>query len=132
MQSDTIRLSWRYIWQSIAMAVGLLVVGLVAYVLCGLSSILVPLIVGACFSVVVDTAVGVVWRRIAERSPESLTTFYTAVSGFRLLLALATMMIYYLVVGSDAMRTFFFVFMAFYVLQLVHHSVFFAKVSGRS
>ncbi len=69
---------------------------------------------------------------MAERNPEGLTTFYTAVSGFRMLLALGVMMVCYLVVGRDAMTVFFLVFMSFYVMLLVHHAVFFGKVSNRS
>jgi hypothetical protein len=49
-----------------------------------------------------------------------------------MLLALATMFVYYLVVGRGAMLVFVLVFMAFYILSLAHHSVFFARVSNRS
>ena len=49
-----------------------------------------------------------------------------------MLLALGVMMVCYLVVGRDAMTVFFLVFMSFYVMLLVHHAVFFGKVSNRS
>ena len=49
-----------------------------------------------------------------------------------MLLALAVMFVYYLVNGRDAMLVFFLVFMAFYLVSLIHHSVFFARVSNRS
>ena len=49
-----------------------------------------------------------------------------------MLLALAVMLVYYLVCGSDTMLTFFLVFMAFYLVALAHHSIFFARVTNRS
>jgi hypothetical protein len=49
-----------------------------------------------------------------------------------MLMALAVMFVYYLVNGRDAMLVFFLVFMAFYLVSLIHHSVFFARVSNRS
>ena len=47
-----------------------------------------------------------------------------------MLLALATMFVYYLVKGREAMLPFFIVFVVFYVVQLVHHSIFFSRVSN--
>ena len=70
-------------------------------------------------------------RRVAKKSPENLPTFYTAVSGFRLLMALGVMLVYYLINGGDTMLVFFLVFMVFYFASLIHHSVFFARVSNR-
>ena len=62
----------------------------------------------------------------------SVAFFFTAVSGFRLLLALAVMFIYYLLDNNDTMLKFFIVFMVFYVASLAHHTVFFSRVSNRS
>lgn len=86
----------------------------------------------ACFTLVAFVTIGLVWRRVAKQSPESLPTFFTAVSGFRMLLALAVMFVYYLVAGRDKMLPFFLVFMVFYLVSLAHHSIFFARVSNRS
>ena len=97
-----------------------------------LDGLLVPAIISSAFTLVIATVIGLVWRRIATQAPDSLTTFFTAVSGFRLLLALLVMFIYYLVYGRDNMLIFFLVFMVFYFASLTHHSVFFAKVSNRS
>lgn len=82
------------------------------------------------FFMVINVAEALIWRRVAEGSPESLPTFFTAVSGGRMLLALATMFVYYLVKGREAMLPFFIVFVVFYVVQLVHHSIFFSRVSN--
>ncbi len=124
------RLSRCYFRQSVWLTAGMLLAGLLLMNVFRLDAMLIPLVVSAVFSLAVDTADSIVWRRVAEKSPESLTTFYTAVSGFRMLLALATMLVYYLVAGGDAMLVFFLVFMAFYVMLLVHHTAFFSKVSN--
>ena len=65
------------------------------------SGLMYPVAVSAVFSIVVESADALVWRKVAKKSPDSLTTFYTAVSGFRMLLALATMLVCYIIVGRD-------------------------------
>ena len=122
----------RFIRQGLCLVAALFLIGLLVMRVWYLNEMLTPLIVSAVFALVVYAAYGMVWRRVASRSPEQLPTFFTAVSGFRLLLALAVMFVYYLVVGRDMMLPFFLVFMAFYVVSLAHHSIFFAKVSNRS
>jgi len=97
-----------------------------------LDGLLVPAIVSSSFTLLLGCVIGIVWRRIAMQAPDSLPTFFTAVSGFRLLLALLVMFIYYLVYGRDNMLLFFLVFMVFYFASLTHHSIFFAKVSNQS
>jgi hypothetical protein len=97
-----------------------------------LDGLLVPAIISSAFTLVIATVIGLVWRRIATQAPDSLPTFFTAVSGFRMLLALAVMFVYYLVAGRDMMLPFFLVFMVFYLVSLAHHSIFFARVSNRS
>ena len=79
--------------------------------------LLTPAIVSVAFTLVVCGTIGIVWHYVAKNSPDSLPTFFTAVSGFRLLLA---------------MLRFFIVFMVFYVASLAHHTIFFARVSNRS
>ncbi len=94
--------------------------------------LLTAVIVSAAFTLVVCSTIGLVWRRIAQSSPDSLPTFFTAVSGFRLLLALAVMFVYYMIDNQSSMLRFFLVFMAFYFVSLIHHSIFFSRVSNRS
>ena len=93
--------------------------------------LITAVLVSAAFTLVVCGAIGLIWRYVAKHSPDSLPTFFTAVSGFRLLLALAVMFVYY-AIDKDSMLRFFLVFMAFYVVALAHHSIFFARVSNRS
>ena len=94
--------------------------------------LLTPAIVSVVFTLLVCITIGLVWGYVAKNSPDSLPTFFTAVSGFRLLLALAVMFVYYLLDSNDTMLSFFLVFMVFYVASLAHHTVFFARVSNRS
>lgn len=130
--NDIVKLSKRYFRQSVWLTAGLTLVGLLVMNVFRIEGLLTPVVISAVFSIVIETADIVVWQMVARRNPEGLTSFYTAVSGFRMLAALATMMIYYLVAGSDAMLVFFLVFMSFYVLLLIHHTTFFARVSNRS
>lgn len=96
----------------------------------GADGIMMPLVVSAVFALVIECADALIWRRVAAKSPDSLPSFYTAVSGFRLLMALAVMFVYWLVEGQEGMKMFFFVFAAYYIMLLAHHSIFFAGVSG--
>lgn len=129
--NDIVKLSKRYFRQSVWLTAGMTLVGLLVMNVFRIEALLTPIVVSAVFSIVIETADTVVWQMVARRNPEGLTSFYT-VSGFRMLAALATMMVYYLVVGSDAMLVFFLVFMSFYVLLLIHHTTFFARISNRS
>ena len=92
--------------------------------------LLTPAIVSVAFALMMCFTIGLVWRYVAKNSPDNLPTFFTAVSGFRLLLALAVMFVYYLL-NKETMLPFFLVFMVFYVASLVHHTIFFARVSNK-
>ena len=126
------KLCMSYLRQELCLAVGLFIISLLVMQVWYIDGLLIPAIVSVLFTLVVSGAIGLIWRRVAKRSPESLPTFFTAVSGFRMLLALAAMFVYYLVFGRSAMLLFFVVFMVFYFVSLIHHSIFFARVSNRS
>ena len=126
------KLCMSYLRQELCLAVGLFLITLLVMQVWFVDGLLIPAIVSVLFTLVVSAAIGLIWRRVAKHSPESLPTFFTAVSGFRMLLALAAMFVYYLVFGRSAMLLFFVVFMVFYFVSLIHHSIFFARVSNRS
>ena len=126
------KLCMSYLRQELCLAVGLFLISLLVMQVWYIDGLLIPAIVSVLFTLVVSGAIGLIWRRVAKRSPESLPTFFTAVSGFRMLLALAAMFVYYLVFGRSAMLLFFVVFMVFYFVSLIHHSIFFARVSNCS
>lgn len=132
MVNDIDKLSKRYARQELLLTAALFLITLLVMRVWYLDELLVPVIVSAAFTLVVSTALAVIWRKVATKSPDNLPTFFTAASAFRMLLALAVMFVYYLVNGRDAMLVFFLVFMAFYLVSLIHHSVFFARVSNRS
>ena len=132
MVNDIDKLSKRYARQELLLTAALFLITLLVMRVWYLDELLVPVIVSAAFTLVVSTALAVIWRKVATKSPDSLPTFFTAASAFCMLPALAVMFVYYLVNGRDAMLVFFLVFMAFYLVSLIHHSVFFARVSNRS
>ena len=127
------KLSNRYMWQGLCLG---MLLTCVSYAVASfdatedrLGTLSIAILIAFCFFMLVNVVEAVVWRRVAENSPESLPTFFTAFSGGRMLLALATMFVYYLVVGRASMLPFFVVFMVFYVAQLVHHSIFFSRAA---
>ncbi len=129
---DIEKTSHKYIRQQLSLAVAVALVVLLVMRVWYLDNLLTPVIIGVVFCLVLSVALAKIWERVAKRSPENLPTFFTGASGGRLLLALATMFIYYIICGSESMLAFFLVFMAFYLVSLVHHAVFFANVSKKS
>lgn len=124
------KLSIAYMRYGVMVAVALALVGLMVMQIWFLD-LLTPIIVSVVFSLVTCVAIAQIWKRVAQNSPDSLPTFFTAVSGFRLLLALAVMFVYYLVDNQDSMLRFFMVFIVFYFGMLIHHSIFFARINNR-
>ncbi len=121
-----------FIRQGLCLVAALFLIGLLVMRVWYLNEMLVPLIVSAVFALVVYVVYGLVWRRVALKSPEQLPTFFTAASGFRLLLTLAVMFVYYLASESGQTLTFFLVLASFYAVMLAHQSIYFARLSNRS
>ena len=130
MTKNIEKLSIAYMRYGVMVAVALALVGLMVMQIWFLD-LLTPIIVSVAFSLVTCVAIAQIWRRVAQNSPDSLPTFFTAVSGFRLLLALAVMFVYYLVDNQDSMLRFIMVFIVFYFGMLIHHSIFFARINNR-
>ena len=91
-----------------------------------------PIMVSMLFSLSVTWIVGWLWKWIASNHSDQLTTFYSATSGFRLLLALAVLFVCFLVVGRDAMLIYVLVFMLFYLLMVGFHSIYFSRVTNKT
>ena len=130
MTKNIKKLSFNYMRYGLMVTVALALIALLAMQVWYLD-LLTPVIVSVVFSLVTCAAIALIWRRVAQSSPDSLPTFFTAVSGFRLLLALAVLFVYYLIDNQDSMLRFFLVFIAFYFAMLIHHSVFFARINNR-
>ena len=130
MTKNIKRLSFNYMRYGLMVTVALALIALLAMQVWYLD-LLTPVIVSVVFSLVTCAAIALIWQRVAQSSPDNLPTFFTAVSGFRLLLALAVLFVYYLIDNQDSMLRFFLVFIAFYFAMLIHHSVFFARINNR-
>lgn len=117
----------RYLIQGLSCIVVLTAIAVAVMLFAGVCDMLAPIIVSVVFALVAEAADAIIWRKVATDAPDSLPTFFMAVSGVRMLLALAVMFVYYLVAGRGAMLTFFLVFIVYYFMQLVHHTMFFAK-----
>lgn len=123
------KISIKYILQSIGIAVMLSMLTILYMIIVDKNSfLLISVIVSALFTTLIDTVDAILWKIVATRHSDMLPTFFTAVSGFRMLLALLVMLIYYLIEGKDIMIPFFIIFMIFYVAMMIHHSRYFMKL----
>lgn len=102
-----------------------------AFRIWGDASIQVSSLIGCLFMFVFYIIDGWVWYWVASRHKNYLTSFFTGTSGLRFLLALAILATYYLVAGDAEMMTFLLVFMLYYIVALIHHSIFFSRISKR-
>ena len=128
--ADIDKLCGRYIAWSVCLIILLSFLGLFVGLFLQIDGMTSYLAVAAGFSLVVEVADAKVWRRVAKKSPDSLTTFYTAVSGFRMLLALATMFVCYIIVGRDAVAPYRVARLVYYFVPLAHPSTFFSRLSN--
>lgn len=120
----------RYILQSLCLLTVVTLIPVLLSLLTNVGNLTVPTIVALSFAVVVESLDALVWGKVKQAGDDGLPTFYTAVSGFRMLLALATLVVCYFVVGRDAMMEYCLVFMGYYFTIMIHHSVFFARISN--
>ena len=128
---DFDKLSKRYARQSILLTTGLALLGLLVANVYQASGIIIPLVVSSLFVLVTEVASAFLWRWVAVKHSDMLPSFFTGVSGFRFLLALVVMFVWYLATNRQAIITFFVVFLIFYFVSLIHHSIFFSRVSNR-
>lgn len=71
------------------------------------------------------------WRWVVRKHPDSVTAFYSVVSGVRMLLALFTLLGCFLVVGRNAMLPYVSVFMIFYFIIVGFHTFYFARLTNK-
>ena len=122
--------SRNYIVQSIVLCCILTVCGFVAMKMWSLD-LWSAIIVSVCFILVVDIASALVFRWVATKHSDMLPTFITGVSGFRFLAALVVMAVWYVIADRSSMMQFIMVFLVCYMASLIHHSIFFSRVSNR-
>lgn len=134
MDMDRIKkASTRYALQVLIVAnVVMLACYLVQYLAHQGTALMAPAAIGYTFHLATACLFTVIWRRVATSNPEMLTSVYMATSGFRMLLALATLTIVYFIVGREQMMPYALVFMAFYLVAVGHHSYFFARFNNKN
>ena len=118
--ADINKLTWHYRKESTLLITSLMLIAFIVMNVWLLDRILTPLIVSVIFSVLVENIDILIWKRVARRSPESLPTFFMGVSGFRMLLGVIVIFIYYLVAEQETML---------YVTLLIHHTLFFVRIN---
>ena len=117
-------------------------VGLMLIIVLWLMSILVatlrpewqlmsPIWVSTGFSLIFLLGFAVLWKWVVRKHKDSVTTLYSVVSGFRMLMALFTLFIVFLVVGRAAMLPYVLVFMIFYLVMVAYHSIYFSRITNR-
>ena len=122
--------SRRYIIQSVVLFCLLTILGGLAMSLWSLD-LLRALVVSGCFILAIDLTSGLIFRWVATRHADMLSSFFTGVSGFRFLGALAVMAIWYATSERASMMLFIVVFLIYYMVSLIHHSIFFSRISNR-
>ena len=127
--ADINKLTWYYRKESTLLITGLMLIAFIVMNVWLLDGILTPLIISVIFSVLVENLDILIWKRVVRRSPESLPTFFMGVSGFRMLLGVIVMFIYYLIAEQETMLSFFVVFVIYYVTLLIHHTLFFVRIN---
>lgn len=119
-----------YIAQTVIM-VGLLnMLGLLAMRQWGIDLVF-ALSASMMFVLIVDIATILIWRWVVLNHKDMLPSFFTGVSGFRFLGALLMLLIGYLTIGQSGMQHFIVVFFVYYLVSVIHHSIFFSRVSNR-
>ena len=93
--------------------------------------LLVAQIVGTLFVLVFEITSVLVWRWVALKHQNMLPSFFTAASGFRFLGALLVITVWYLAAGKENIMVFLVVFFVFYFVSLIHHAIFFSRMSNR-
>ena len=81
------------------------------------------------YHVLLEVVVGIIWGHIYENQVEVKASFLMGVSGFRFLVALLVIFIYFLATGRSAMMSFLLLFVPYYFAMLVHHLLFFTHVN---
>ena len=125
--SDINRKCVKYISGSVILSGVLSLLMYIAAIIGWVTDWMLPVVVSVAFSLVMELADVLVWRMVSLKAPNFLTTFYSSVSGFRMLLALAALFVCYILVDEEKMMTLDVVFLIYYAVMLVHHAIFFAR-----
>ena len=84
-KQDISKLSILYLIQGIVLTIIATIGTLLVEWFTSVDDLRVPVMFGCGFSLAIVLAEGNIWRLVATNHPDSLTTFFTALSGFRML-----------------------------------------------
>ena len=119
----------KYYKNNLFIIAGLFLIGLLGVQLTQHTAYINILTICAVYSLITSSIYGGAWKAIASQSPAVLNNFYLAASGFRMLLAFLTVLIYAMVVKDRTMVIgFVVIFMIFYLVLLAFDTVYFYKV----
>lgn len=119
----------KYYKNNLWIIAGLFLIGLLGVQLTQQTAYINVLTICAVYSLITSSIYGGAWKVIASQSPAVLNNFYLAASGFRMLLAFLTVLIYAMVVKERTMVIgFVVIFMIFYLVLLAFDTVYFYKV----
>ena len=119
----------KYYKNNLWIIAGLYLIGLLVVQLTQQTAYINLLTISAVYSLITSSIYGGVWKAIASQSPTVMNNFYLAGSGFRMLLAFLTVVVYAMVVKERAMVIgFVVIFMIFYLVLLAFGTVYFYKV----
>ena len=124
--------SKRYIQQAVQIVFALFLLELLILQILGAGLLLTPVLVSMCFALIVELSDAFIWKRLENKTEETKATFFMAVSGFRFLLALLMLFVYYFMSNRAGMITFILLFAPYYLAVLVHHSIFFSHLRSKS
>ena len=124
--------SKKYIQQAVQIVFALFLLELLILQILGAGLLLTPVLVSMCFALIVELSDAFVWKRLENKTEETKATFFMAVSGFRFLLALLMLFVYYFMSDRSGMIAFILLFAPYYLAVLVHHSIFFSHLRSKS
>ena len=124
--------SKRYIQQTVQIVFALFLLELLILQMLGVGLLLTPVLVSMCFALIVELSDAFIWKRLGNKTEETKATFFMAVSGFRFLLALLMLFVYYFMSDRAGMIAFILLFAPYYLAVLVHHSKFFSHLRSKS
>lgn len=124
--------SKRYIQQAVQIVFALFLLELLILQILGAGLLLTPVLVSMCFALIVELSDAFIWKRLENKTEETKATFFMSVSGFRFLLALLMLFVYYFMSDRSGMIAFILLFAPYYLAVLVHHSIFFSHLRSKS
>lgn len=124
--------SKRYIQQAVQIVFALFLLELLILQMLGAGLLLTPVLVSMCFALILELSDAFIWKRLENKTEETKATFFMAVSGFRFLLALLMLFVYYFMSDRSGMIAFILLFAPYYLAVLVHHSIFFSHLRSKS